>query len=702
MLTNGVKLPACERCRIRKTRCDGAVPKCTSCTKSNSACIIVDSASQEKLSRGAVHELELRLQELESKDAERSQKSPAVVSPTSATHRRQQSLYVGDGSGLNLFSEVSRNAGGHHERVELLRQLTVTSPSAQRQANVHPLPPYEQAAQLLNRYLSHSHLYHPFMAWHDVHETLERVYVGNPDRMRPDDLYRLFMLFAISTVTSYRRGETSQHPYGYYHAAQAASGGVRMDGTARSIQNILLIARFAMYYHVDCSIWDLSRLCMRQCIELGFHRPPTKPITPVEEQVNRDIFWDCYLHDRYSSGIIGRPYAISEEDITVKLPISMREQDIATLPVARLDDIDVTPVSSSSHAFVPLFVIKLRRITTQIQTQFFSSKTQDVPSHQTIREAAKLQANFDQFWHALDLCLGGAPRFTQVQSLYERPQWYEFMVEKDRLLLIRGIISKQPLYGLKPSVALLHKCVRCASKVIILYSTMYELKQITWTRSYFQIMFTTGLSLLHSLSGLDLRLPPADSNAAELRTDSLKALAACRNVLYQLVREMPDVARFAYIFDALSRQTNGVTITAQASDAGHDDRNLSSESHNIQPHTDLTLSDTSGQNLRSLNTDQSNIEPRLRDSSVKDPANYNFGQSITSQQLNTSNDAVDMSFDSREFELPELPFDFDPSEYQGWPNFAQTDNVLGQMEAGLGEYAWGYVPNDSTWMQYFA
>ena len=415
MSSHASRLPACERCRIRKTRCDRAAPKCTSCHKGNSACVILDPTSNEKVSRAAIHELEVRLKDLESKHAVQTRRSATATSPSD--HRRQQSLYVGDGSGLNLFSEVSRNAEGHTDRVQLLRHLDVPSPSAQRQANIHPLPPYDQAIKLIDHYLTHSHLHHPFLARQDVHDCLERVYIGDPSHSRPDDQYRLFMIFAISTVTTFRRGETSLSPYGYYHAALSTSGGVHMDGSIRCIQNILLVARFAMYYHIDCSIWDLSRLCMRQCIELGLHRPPREPLSPLEEQLSRNIFWDSYVHDRYSSGIIGRPYAIPENDITVGLPIPVTERDIAMSQALSLDLVDLHTVDMPNDACVPIFVIKLRRLTTQIQTQFFDAKPQEVSSEKVIQNAARLQAKFDHFWRTGHLPVRGTSFHSCSQSV---------------------------------------------------------------------------------------------------------------------------------------------------------------------------------------------------------------------------------------------------------------------------------------------
>jgi hypothetical protein len=57
-------LPACQRCRTRKIRCDRAGPKCSACTKSRASCVILDTVTNETYSRAYLHDLELREREL--------------------------------------------------------------------------------------------------------------------------------------------------------------------------------------------------------------------------------------------------------------------------------------------------------------------------------------------------------------------------------------------------------------------------------------------------------------------------------------------------------------------------------------------------------------------------------------------------------------------------------------------------------------
>ena len=76
------KLPACERCRKRKVKCNGLAPKCSPCQKSGSSCIIIDSVTHERYSRSAIADIEDEIKSLEQGLATRQTPSPALIERT--------------------------------------------------------------------------------------------------------------------------------------------------------------------------------------------------------------------------------------------------------------------------------------------------------------------------------------------------------------------------------------------------------------------------------------------------------------------------------------------------------------------------------------------------------------------------------------------------------------------------------------------
>lgn len=99
-------IPACIRCRGRKTRCDTGRPFCTPCGKAGTSCQYVDPRTREVLPRDHVARLESRLQELELQIAEK--RGSDAISPGSISTRANADLItLGDVEGDAHFLGVS-------------------------------------------------------------------------------------------------------------------------------------------------------------------------------------------------------------------------------------------------------------------------------------------------------------------------------------------------------------------------------------------------------------------------------------------------------------------------------------------------------------------------------------------------------------------------------------------------------------------
>ncbi|CUM56131.1 unnamed protein product [Debaryomyces tyrocola] len=62
---NGRRLPACERCRIRKTKCDSQLPSCSNCVKAGVECMNKDKVLGRAVTRSCVCSLEERIRTFE-------------------------------------------------------------------------------------------------------------------------------------------------------------------------------------------------------------------------------------------------------------------------------------------------------------------------------------------------------------------------------------------------------------------------------------------------------------------------------------------------------------------------------------------------------------------------------------------------------------------------------------------------------------
>ena len=515
---------------------------------------------------------------------------------------------------------------------------------------------------------------------------------GDESQCISQDLFRLFMLFAISGVTRYRAGLSKEHPFGYYLAALAHIGSVPLVGSPDAIQNSLLIGRFGMYHHVGTSLWTISHFCMRQCIELGYHAPPQSIVTAIEEQKQRRIFWECYILDRYSSGILGRPFAIADEDISVELPILADDEVLKAANITSLSDVSNVAPSQPTEVSVFVFCIRLRQISSNIHNEFNSGRRQSSRSaHSTpmpFTSAGYVQMKVHDFLAQLDSWRQNAPVFADPISLYERPEWYDFMLEKDKLTLFRGAMHAAPkLSNNSPPADLLALSLRSAIKVITLYSEMLEKKYITWTRSYFQAIFAAGLSVLFCL-GLDKSAgDQEDLCPSTVPSSPVATLHMCSQVLHTFEKEMPDVRSFAVVFDELKE----LSI-----------RKLQQQQHQQQQKS-LDKS-TLPKNRGYLTIPAFQTTTQATDWSIHNHNHPNTSQS-THPVIQPAAETTQTTQTSNIYWEQRSPTNFDlftqsstTADGQGqdplheWPML--TEEFMENLEAGLGEYAWGFAGDD--------
>ncbi|KAF3036895.1 hypothetical protein E8E12_001977 [Didymella heteroderae] len=604
MSTESSQLPACSKCRTRKVRCDRQAPKCGNCTKGNVACIIVDAVTGEQYARDFIHQLEqeeIRLKArfengtsqagtvtLRSETTERTPRGP-LTGETVASHNG----FVGDGSGLGFLHHILSEDKWQQHRSRILEQLADRPRIVDQAVVPHELPPLPEAEQLLENYFTRFHIHHTFLLRQEVLGIFYKMYGQSPpsdapipvvDEASVQDRFRLLMVFAISATTRYRNGLCTQHPYGYYLTAETLLSKIPLIKNTDAIQNLLLVARFGMYHHIGCSLWEISQVCMRQCIELGLHRSPSKAIEPLREQHHRRIFWECYVLDRYSSGILGRPFAVSEEDITVFLPVNAYDDHIATAGPGTLDAMYQPGVASFTEMSIFIVFIEQRRISSRIHTTFYTPMCTGASGGENdvvFKSIGKTYAAYVRFKSELDVWRLTVPAFTNPRSLYERADWHDFMYHKDMLLLTRGALHSlpSPLSTSSSSIRqLIMACHIAATRVIQLYGDLMDKGAITWTRSYFQVIFTAGLTITYCISLGVLRHSPDETQS---QTEAVDTITRCGRILSYFKDRMPDAGSFAVVFDLLKEEYIAGLL-------GHASQNLDQNVGNDHINPDLT------------------------------------------------------------------------------------------------------------------
>ncbi|KAK8088765.1 hypothetical protein PG997_003726 [Apiospora hydei] len=698
-------LPACQRCKLRKIKCDRQAPKCSGCTKSKAACIILDPVTSERYPRDFIHRLEVRAQELQAKVAAAAAPTTATTpisegshtaagagdsnteepGPVAAAERTpsNQALdspaasrgFVGDGSGLSFLRFIFQDSRWRVYEPQIMQLLAERPQIPELTISPNTQPTLDEATALLDNYFARFHIHHTFLLRQDVLAIFNRIYNGTPPQPpSAQDFFRLFMVFSISAVTRYRRGDSSEHPYGYYLAAQEYVGNIPLIGSADAIQNLLLVCRFGMYHHIGTSLWEISQFCMRQCVEQNLHARPRLGSNLLQEQHQRRIFWECYISDRYSSGVLGRPFAISENDITVELPIDAADETItdAMLTGTALSDVPLNADGRPTELSVFVFCIRLRRITSRIHSAFYSGRGLSpidgdaIPSSQV--SSGHVYVLLYQFLGELGTWRRDAPTFPEPRSLYERTEWYDFLLEKDKLLLVRGAIHTAPRrHHDQPPDDLLVMCLGRS-------------RYITWTRGYFQVIFAAGLSIIYCVSlGLHHR---GDDAAA---TKTRRTLQLCNDILVAFKKEMPDAGRFAVVFSILKDhflRDPGSSLVGPASGA------VGGPPHASNNHTsNLQQFPVSGDGPMTKSPSVAiHAEPGMETAASSWQQQQQGGDGC-SFMMPTGHNAFDpVRADSMAYGEG-IGFGADHDLLGAWPIL--TDEMMEHLEAGLGEFAWG-------------
>jgi hypothetical protein len=299
-----------------------------------------------------------------------------------------------------------------------------------------------------------------------------------------------------------------------------------------------------------------------------------------------------------------------------------------------------------------IFCIRLRRISSSIHAHFFSHELAAHHSARTPIRAGNVYLALRKFSNELDQWRSEAPIFTNPRSLYERAEWYDFLLEKDKLGLARAAINVVPRHkGQRPPEEFVALCMTSATRVVEMYSQLSANGAITWTRNYFQIIFSAGISILYCIS-LHVKETTLQSSSPDLES-ALTAVTDCTSLLRHFAKKMPDASGFASFFREMRRSVLGKDRTARPSRPRHD-RNNSIES---------TAAGTG--DGRSSAVDPSPSE--------QDPS-YGWGASLTQSYFD---------------EYPEL--NFNTGEFGG----LDFDFIQG-LETDAGEFAWGFFPDNES------
>ena len=197
------------------------------------------------------------------------------------------------------------------------------------------LPSFNTAEKLSRAYFNNIHPQYPilhrptFRQWEQ--QCLEANCGSHVSGASDVPMFFVSIVYAIGSLALERSNfEAAEH---YYSMALNHIGPVLDMDSLESIQAILSIAIYSVRSPSGPSVWKISGMAMRHCIELGYHRNAgrfRKTGEVLRIEMSKRCFWVAYDFDRYVSSILGLPNAIPDDSIDTEVCIvCIRNERIA-------------------------------------------------------------------------------------------------------------------------------------------------------------------------------------------------------------------------------------------------------------------------------------------------------------------------------------------------------------------------------------
>ncbi|ETN46550.1 uncharacterized protein HMPREF1541_00735 [Cyphellophora europaea CBS 101466] len=371
-------LPTCQRCRRLRRKCDTQLPACRLCQKGKAECTFFDHALQQTLPRSYVHSLLTRLSRLRAAQVAANGNneppsafryphharnlSTATVStipePSTngwGTHTSELSFdkhfilrnanptcwqFFGSSSAYSLAIEVIVHAQARLGQITFpdtyqQGEFWLVSHRNAGEESPHPrlTPSREEIEMLFTLYSSTTNLMMSVVDLNEVHAEISVYlqYQGSNNHMlsgpEAHQFFRVSMVCAIAAANKARhRPEYVNESMAYYAEALQCVEEVTSDVSVESLQALLLLTLFALFYPRRGDIWKLLDFACRLGVELNYHSETNDEFeSEKDRRSRRAIFWGLYTIERTIGQHFGRPADLTEEIITAEYPASIHD-----------------------------------------------------------------------------------------------------------------------------------------------------------------------------------------------------------------------------------------------------------------------------------------------------------------------------------------------------------------------------------------
>ncbi|KAI7772312.1 hypothetical protein LZL87_007673 [Fusarium oxysporum] len=494
---------ACLHCKDKKLKCDDRIPSCGNCERLGITCLVFDARSKKSRPRNYLEMLEGRVASLQSHDhATPPQSTPAAASNDESTSSipytpegrdgtsdlssrvgmldfrttQTEPQYLGSSSSFAFSRIINLSLSSNLPAAPTLAHLS------DRRSSPSPclLPDYDVAVKLSDAYFKHIHPQYPFLHEPTFRTWEATLYDSSQDFTETGFSFTpLFFLNMVYAVAALLIPNTQSLAGQLYISAQLYTDVLSKDNI-ESIQALLCYAMYSLRSLEGPSLWKISGLALRQCIELGYHRG-VKQFAPaanlLQQEMRKRVFWVAQGIDCTVAVRLGRPLGIPPQEIDAEFPSDVDDSAITEAGILGSPrNQSSQPPTSMSTA---IHVFKLRDLWARIHTSLFSDtvrlSTEDHTYHVRI----------EQLRVDLDTWLASAPQARPHESddlsIFAKKAWSQLVEYKESL-------NK-----------MFDDCIEASRNICQTYRRLYIGTSIRYTWGTLHCLFLAGLTYLHCL-----------------------------------------------------------------------------------------------------------------------------------------------------------------------------------------------------------
>lgn len=590
---------ACINCKQRKLKCDGQTPKCRNCTRTDRECLVEDPATGLHRPRDYIRSLEARVAYLEgllqnsrpevaldhldaisphAANIQHGDRSPGNGVPSvdggapdgdmlsnevallclGAAGREPQ--YFGPSSAVH-FSRVVSSAIGLSRKGEMHgseRGSVSEVWDRGRPAMSVDFPSLSKMAKLSEAYFQNIHPQYPFLHRPTFRlmekECLDASIQGDLSKASDASMYFVLMVCATGCLTLGPSATDEAESY-FSMALEHIAPLLDLDNI-QSVQTLLCCAIYSIRSPTGASLWKISGMAVRHCIELGYHRSTDKYRSNADvltKEMSKRCFWVAYDIDRVASFILGRPVGIPDNVIDVELPMDIDDESLT--PNGLLDEPRSNPGEPPTSMTGALHAIKLRQLWSKFNDTLYSRGAQPGGSIESLRqELEEWRASVPEKLESSQ---------TRAFSVFASNDWFQLAYDYSVLLLYRPYIvgtysdtgrsPRSPAYKVHADAQqrAFEICSDRARDMCLHYRRLYQSQasniQFTWGSLH--ILFLGGLTYLYCL----WRSPRLRQQARA--TTIMNTCMACTTVLTIIAERWGQASSYRDIFEVLSERT---------------------------------------------------------------------------------------------------------------------------------------------------